>query len=263
MRKLFEFFLLLFFIGLCYGFELEDKIGDWKWSEKPLHFGPDNLYRHIDGDADSFLKYGFVGLDVFYYRKAGHEMKIEIFNMGSPINAVGVFRARIGISRCRGKYGLEDDVEENQVIFIKGKYYINIYTYHLWNGAEGEIDRMAKHIEAKINAKNDYPKEFHVFPEDGLIRCSFGYYPKEYMGLKGLKNIFEAMYSINGKKIRLFYTHEKFRPTPAKTLKYKSYSIDVFPLPTGKKLYFINRCNALCGTDSSEGFHLLLIMNIR
>jgi len=243
--------------GYAFSFVLDKNLSGWKLTEKDS-FKPDNLYDHIDGDADSFLSYSFRALNVFYYKKHGRELVVEIYNMGSPLNALGVFRSRMGREGCNRKYGLESVVSENEIVFVKGAYYVKIYTYDVWNGVKDEMDRIARKIEDRINAPSVYPREFKKFPERGLVPCSFAYYPENYMNIKGFNRVFEALYNEDNKKTRVFYTQEASPVSLEHSGTFMGRELRKALLPGGKVLYFVRIGDLLWGSDSTKGIALAL-----
>jgi hypothetical protein len=67
-------------------------IDGWKISEGPAEYGPTTAFKYMDGAAELFLAYNMRKLTVVRYEKAGHPaMTLEIFEMGSPEDAYGLF----------------------------------------------------------------------------------------------------------------------------------------------------------------------------
>lgn len=251
------FIIFLSLLGFAFSFALDKNLNGWKLTEKDS-FKPDNLYDHIDGDADNFLSYGFRALDVFYYKKQSRELVIEIYNMGGPLNAFGIFRVRMGREGCSRKYGLESVASENEIVFVKGVYYVKMYVYDVWKGVEYEMDSIAKRIDYRINTPSVYPREFKVFPEEGLIPCSFAYYPENYMNLRGFNRVFEAFYNEKGKEIRVFYTKGVYPVSLEDAGSFMGKKLKKAVLPGGKVLFFVMKGDLLWGSDSTEGIALVI-----
>ena len=255
LKTIFLIFAIFLGAGFIFAFKLGTKINGWNLDEK-LQFNPDNLYDHIDGDSDSFLSFGFKGLDVFYYKKGKRELIVEIYDMGSPLNALGVFRSRMGIPSCPCKYGLESEVSENEIVFIKGKYYVKLYTYDVWKGIERDLDMFAKNILKRINTPLEYPEEFKRFPVKNLVPCSFAYYPENYLNIKGFKNVYEAVYRFKTSKVKVFYTEDTY-PGKLESVEIEGNRVLKGMLPSGRILYFVKKDGKLWGTDSKEGLSII------
>ena len=74
---------------------LVPRVDAWTPSEAPRSFFPENLFEYIDGAAESYLSYEFRELLVVDLVKKGTEatLTLEIYDMGSPVNAFGIFGA--------------------------------------------------------------------------------------------------------------------------------------------------------------------------
>ncbi len=68
----------------------------WQLVGRVKTFDADNLYEKINGEAERFLKQGFVSLSYAVLRSAedGSEMAIELYDQGSVGGSMGAFPAR-------------------------------------------------------------------------------------------------------------------------------------------------------------------------
>ncbi|MDZ4859157.1 MAG: DUF6599 family protein [Candidatus Hydrogenedentes bacterium] len=68
----------------------------WTPSSRLQHFTAENLYEKINGAADQFFQFGFVQMDYISLAKeeAGHDLSIELYDMGALPNALGIFAAQ-------------------------------------------------------------------------------------------------------------------------------------------------------------------------
>jgi hypothetical protein len=73
----------------------------WQPAGRARRFGADNLYEKINGEAEKFLKQGFVSLDYVVLRSAedGSEIAIELYDQGSVGGSMGVFSAHVSDDR--------------------------------------------------------------------------------------------------------------------------------------------------------------------
>jgi uncharacterized protein DUF6599 len=53
-----------------------------------------SLWGYMNGGADLYLEYGFLNLRVEEMKLKGEELKIECFQMSSPLSAFGIFSVR-------------------------------------------------------------------------------------------------------------------------------------------------------------------------
>ncbi len=66
---------------------------DWQPVGRVKHFQADNLYQKINGEAEKFIKQGFVELSYVVLRSAadGSEIAIELFDQGDLGGSLGIF----------------------------------------------------------------------------------------------------------------------------------------------------------------------------
>ncbi len=66
---------------------------DWQPVGRVKHFQADNLYQKINGEAEKFIKQGFVQLSYLVLRSAddGSEIAIELFDQGDLGGSLGIF----------------------------------------------------------------------------------------------------------------------------------------------------------------------------
>ena len=70
----------------------EGRVAGWKADGEVLLYSADDLWEYINGSAETFLMYDFAGVAVKHYvNGSGSEIKIEIYEHGSPLMAFGIF----------------------------------------------------------------------------------------------------------------------------------------------------------------------------
>jgi hypothetical protein len=77
---------------------------------EPRFYRPDNLWEHIDGEAEQYLLYGFRGVIAAEYAVGtdSSSVNVEIYRMESPSHAFGIYAAERSLrngpwpSACRG-----------------------------------------------------------------------------------------------------------------------------------------------------------------
>jgi hypothetical protein len=137
-------------------------------------FRGEALYGYIDGGADLYLEYGFVGVSVqeFVYNKG--KFKTEVYRMINPDVAYGIFsvsrftcktRPTIASYTCQNKYQLQ---------IVSGPYYINIIN-ESGNDEDNTTSLMiGKKILGKINQPScDLSQFFPGIPADSVRNESY------------------------------------------------------------------------------------------
>ncbi|MFO7656947.1 MAG: DUF6599 family protein [Bacteroidales bacterium] len=154
---------------------LPDTFQNWTVTESFILDDHDALYDYIDGGAEQFISYGYQHAVSKIYNKEGEpEIRVEIFDMGSPKNAFGIF-SNIRYDE-NDEFGQGSQYVTGALFFWKSKYYISISTIEETLSSIKFIGEMAKNILAHIPEKGDKPEIVYILPEEGLDRNSILYF---------------------------------------------------------------------------------------
>ncbi len=205
MKKL---FLILLFCSICptglYGEEFPHIKG---WAEKGdlITYKPANLWEYIDGAANLYLSYDFRLLKLKEFHKDDIILTVEIYDMGSPINAFGIYS-----SECPDDTGLLKIGTEAAVILpyhalmLKDRFYVKVVIQ------QGELDQekgenILRDAAVFLPGNTDFPPELKLLPEKDRISGSVKYVTEGYLGLSEISNLLYADYKdANGKEFRHF-----------------------------------------------------------
>jgi hypothetical protein len=71
---------------------LPERLDVWRRADCEI-YGPENLYRYINGGAELYISFRFTALvSQPYLRENGVEIRLDLFDMGSAASAYGIFR---------------------------------------------------------------------------------------------------------------------------------------------------------------------------
>src|ERR1039457_3038690 len=87
-----------------------------------VRFYSADLYQYMDGGADIYLKYGLVALAHREYQGAGAEMTADVFDMGGPLQAFGIYSAERSPEYHFIPIGAEGYSSESTLNFLQGRY---------------------------------------------------------------------------------------------------------------------------------------------
>jgi len=167
----------------------------------------DNLYEYIDGLAVVYLKFGFCQLEHGTYAVGEKEYAIDIYTLGSPLSAFGIFRQRQTSEDRTIALGVEGTIGSYLAVFYKGSHYIEINP--LRDGSEDEriLESLARQVEKVIPGDSKLPAEIAIFPEEKLVKGSQRYVDENLISSSYLGRGLTALYS--GKeadgRTRLFF----------------------------------------------------------
>jgi hypothetical protein len=155
---------------------LPEEVEGWRKADCEV-YGPENLYRYINGGAELYISFQFTTLvSQPYLDVDGNELRFDIFDMGSPENAFGVF--------CHSRETIDDfiapDVESEYVSgllhFWKGRYYASVLGYPETATKKAAIQALAQKIAAQIDAESNRPAIVALLPESDLVPYSIRYF---------------------------------------------------------------------------------------
>lgn len=151
------------------------EIDGWKMAEKPEVYDRQTIFSYIDGAGEVYLAYNFGEVTVFHYTKPDNpDVTAEIFDMGSPEDAYGVFSH----SREQEAPGIGQGYEYRSgvMFFWKDKYYVSAVTDKETPESKEAVFALAKDIAGRIPEMGSRPKLVDVLPQNGLIPFSVRYF---------------------------------------------------------------------------------------
>jgi hypothetical protein len=149
---------------------LPSEVAGWKWDGKGKSFNTKTVFEYIDGAAELYLAYGFLGLKVWRFEKTGAPpINLEIYEQASSEDAYGVFSFEqqdepAGI-------GQGSEFGGGLLRFWKGNYFVSVYAEGEGKGSEAAILDMGKAAAQAIPITGPEPKLIQFLPgkEFGLV----------------------------------------------------------------------------------------------
>jgi len=174
------------------------------WEQKepgPRTYGPSDLFEYIDGNADLFLGYGFQELAVGDYvrpvKAAGAQaewISVDIYDMGSPVHAFGIYRCERPPDAKRFPAGAEGYEGNGLVAFWGGRYYVKVAL------VEGESAEAAQTLAAaaakRLAPGPGMPRELRRLPRANRIADSERYVGMGALGHGFLREAVSADYKL-------------------------------------------------------------------
>lgn len=166
-------------------------------------FTKDNLYEYVNGHAEYFLSAGFVGLAVGEYIRAGADspepdVVVDIFDMGEPIQAFGVFADEAGEGSSIAGKGMVGAKTSQGLSFVGGKYYVKIAAF----SDEVPVDEFAARINGMLGTAREENKAFSRLPDLGETVAT-RFVKEAYRGLDFANNVIEREYRLKGKRVQV------------------------------------------------------------
>ncbi len=183
------------------------EIQGWKQSEEIQIYYPESLFEYINGAAESYLSYDFEELLVAQYEKAGEEdiLTLEIYDMGSPQNAFGIFSAERYPDNTAVSIGDLGYIEVDVLNFMAGSYYVKLLTFGPGDDDAAVLKAFSGAVSDKIPNLGQLPGILQIFPPDNLVLQSEKFVKKNFMGYEFLQNGYVATYSYDDSEIEGFF----------------------------------------------------------
>lgn len=140
-----------------------------------VSYDSETIFDYIDGAGEVYLSYGLKKVTVAtYVRPDSPDMTAEIFEMGSPEDAYGVF----SFSREAEESGIGGGFEFRGSLlkFWKGKYYISIQSFEMNEDLKKTFHKLANIIASQLPVAGQKPALLNLLPKENLIPGSEIYF---------------------------------------------------------------------------------------
>jgi hypothetical protein len=151
------------------------EIGSYKADGKDEFYDRNTTFRYMDGAAELYRSFAFKLLMVRRYLKANHPpIVVELFDMGSPEDAFGVFSFETEGEDVR--VGQESDYGGGLLRFWQGKFFVNVYADQETSSTKQDVLELGKAIASSIKHEGQKPKLINYLPGEGLAERSIRYF---------------------------------------------------------------------------------------
>ncbi len=185
---------------------LVPRVEGWKEDGVARSFFPETLYEYIDGAAENYLSYDFRQLLVVDLKKegTGATLTVEVYDMGLPANAFGIFGAERYPENGPVAVGDLGYLEGESLNFMAGRYYVKLLSFGLKQATAATLTDFGRKLAAAVPGRGSLPPLLGVFPKEGLVARSERYVRKNFLGYEFLHDGYTAAYTINGQEIEAF-----------------------------------------------------------
>jgi hypothetical protein len=215
LRPLLLTLLLLFHVSTCtlaVG-DMEDLIppnscgAGWKIDGKPLFYDRDTLSDRIDGEAELYFPYGFDRMAAARYaseKSPGTGMDVEIFRMGSLLDAFGIYanyRQKDGRALA---VGAESNLSASQLFLYQGRHFVHI---QVTGTDDTNLDALAECVQTVVSrmpGNKNRPTELSAFDRLDVVKGTERYLPQSLLGYDFLNKGIIADAVVEGKNLQIF-----------------------------------------------------------
>ena len=126
-------------------------------------FYSSDLYKYIDGAADAFLSFDLVAMSHQEYETKDADVTVDIYDMGKPLNAFGMYAAERSPNYHFLPLGVEGYVSDFILNFFQGQYYVKLSAFSNAGKSAPDLAPWAQAISAKIGERSRCPRPFPFF----------------------------------------------------------------------------------------------------
>jgi hypothetical protein len=164
----------------------------WEQSGTKREYTADNLYEYMDGNAESYLLYGFVRMQGITCISGQTKFVIDVSEMEDSDLTYGMFASNRDPNQPIVNIAMGGQIQPRRASFAKGKYYAEIAA-----SPEGDhtaaLQAFAAKMEPLLEGRNTPPEALDWFAKEGLT--SVRLVPESVLGLRQLKRGYVAKYA--------------------------------------------------------------------
>lgn len=179
----------------------------WNIEGKPLFYNRETLSDRINGEAELYFPYGFDQMAAARYssvKNSGSGMDVEIYRMGSLLDAFGMYanyRQKEGRSLT---VGAESNLSGSQLYFYRGRNFVHIQITGTDDSNSASLAECAKTVASRIPGNNNRPPELSVFDRPEVIKGTERYLPQNLLGYDFLNRGIMTDAVVEGTNFQIF-----------------------------------------------------------
>lgn len=180
------------------------EVPELKGRSVPEFYEPQTLFDYIDGQAETYLDYGFRLLITREYAAKGATLTVEVYRMESPDHAFGIYAAERSPEDTDVAIGVQGFLGANVLGFWQGPYYCKILFHPISPELEPVLRETGRLMADKIGGSYSVPGLFSVFPTRFRVKGSERFIPRNFLGQKYLNNGYRVDFDKGGRGFQAF-----------------------------------------------------------
>jgi hypothetical protein len=158
-----------------FGPQIPKQVLDWKAAGQDAVYDRKTLYDYMDGGAEVYLAFDFREVFVRKYADAAeNELVLDIYDMGSPAEAFGLFSC----DRQDPEAGIGQGSEYGPGLlrFWRGRYFVSITVSGNEDKAERAVLELGKAVAPLLGPDGALPEMLKLLPSAGLQADKTSYF---------------------------------------------------------------------------------------
>ena len=166
-------------------------------------FFSSDLYQYTDGAADAYLDYGLVAMVHQEYKSSNTDFTLDIYDMGAPSNAFGIYAAESSPDYHFLPIGGEGYGTNEILNFFQDEFYVKLSGFSDKEETGPLLERFARVVSQRIGPSAALPEFLSLFPAEHLVSHSCRYMKKSPLGHDFLSPAIMASYALGEKQTSL------------------------------------------------------------
>jgi len=150
---------------------LPQTIGEWVRQDDPVTYDRETIFDYINGAGEVYRSYAFSHVDVERYERPEAEgVIVEVFDMGNPDDAFGVF----SFAREEEEEGVGAGFERKGSIlcFWQDRFYVCVATEERYEDPGPVLEEIARGVSGHLPPGGQRPALVGALPAEGLVPFS-------------------------------------------------------------------------------------------
>jgi hypothetical protein len=150
---------------------LPEQIDSWTRSDSADSYNRETIFDYINGAGEVYRSYAFGQVVVVVYAgPQGPDITVELFDMGNPADAYGVF----SYAREREETGIGGGYEQKGRVlcFWQDRYYVCVASEERTADSDRALLDISRAISDRLPAASDPPDLVAMLPGEGLVAFS-------------------------------------------------------------------------------------------
>lgn len=172
-------------------------------------FTGDDLFKHMNGGAGLYLKYGFEEVATADYSIDGKDMTVDIYRFTTAANAYGLYSMERPPEPASESIGIEGFSTGSGIVFVKGEYLVKLMSYSRAEETASLLRDLSGSIASSLPGTLTRPELFSHFPREGRIEYADKIHAEGYLGRQGLEYTYSMKCRTNGDTLALFLAEDQ------------------------------------------------------
>jgi hypothetical protein len=143
----------------------------WKASDSVERYDRESIFDYINGAGEVYRSYAFDEVTVYRFTKPeAPQISAEVFDMGSPQDAYGVF----SFTRESEESGIGGGFERRGgvICFWQDRYFVCVVADQSTDESQGAITELARTIAERLPPTTTVPRLVELLPAEGRLQHS-------------------------------------------------------------------------------------------